>query len=373
MKLCIFTPTFLPLLGGAEVALDNLARQFVAKGHSPVVLAHGQPADLDVPYPVHRYQKPFCHRWFPERIGRHLRTLHQNEHFDLVMTIYGHPTGYAAVRERQRTGVPVVIGSQGGDLYRSSMRRRHRHLWKRIELAYRNADGLVAISTYMESLIRQINPDPKMIELIPNGLDPNELSQPAKRPADYQDTRPFCLSLGNLGPMKGFDDAIEAFARVRDQISPTILLVVGKGKLENELQQKARDLNVLDDVLFLGQRTGNDKRWLLQNCRFGVIPSLEEGHPLVGLEFLSVGRPVICSTNAAFDCMYDHEVNCLRVDAQRPTQLAEALRHMNGLDLARMGQISRERANTFEWSRIADRYLAFFDRVIEQASARRPI
>ena len=369
MKLCIFTPTFLPLLGGAEVALDNIARQFVAKGHHPVVLAHGQPVDLDVPYPVHWYAKPFCHRWFPERIGRHLRALHERERFDLIWTIYGHPTGYAAVRQRRHTNVPVVIGSQGGDLYRSSMRRRHRHLWKRIERAYRQADGLIAISSYMETLIREINPDPRLIELIPNGLDADDLNQPAERPADYHDTLPFCLSLGNLGPMKGFDDAIEAFAGIRDKVSPLILLVVGKGKLEAQLRQKAVDLGVTDDVLFLGQRTGNDKRWLLQNCRFGVIPSLEEGHPLVGLEFLAVGKPVICSTNPAFDCMFDHGVNCLRVEAGQPARLAEALCEMTGLDLDEMGRTSRQRARQFEWHNVADRYLAFFERVIHGAKA----
>ncbi len=64
--------------------------------------------------------------------------------------------------------------------------------------------------------------------------------------------------------------------------------------------------------------------------------------------------------------MYDHGVNCLRVDAQQPTQLAEAMRQMNGLDLAQMGRISRHRTQEFDWSRIADRYLTFFDRVIEQ-------
>ena len=371
MRVCLFTPTFLPLIGGAEVVLDALAGQFHAKGHHVVVLAHGEPAALDVPYAVHWYRKPPMHRFFPERIGRHLAALNRRERFDLIATIYGVPNGYAAVQVGRRAGVPVVIGSQGGDLYRSSMRRRHPHLWKRLIRAYREADGLIAISPYMEELIREINPNPRCLELIPNGIDLAVVRRPAPRPADFADERPFCLCLGNLGPMKGFDDAIEAFGAVRQQMDPTILLIVGSGKLESVLREQVRARELDRHVLFLGTRTGDDKHWLLQNCRFGIVPSLEEGHPIVGLEFLAVGKPVICSTNAAFDGMYEHDVNALRVPAQQPQQLAEAIVQMDGADLEAMGRVSRERAGRYEWSKIADRYLEFFTQLIEAGSPER--
>ena len=207
------------------------------------------------------------------------------------------------------------------------------------------------------------------MELIPNGIDADDVNRPAQQPGDYDDARPFCLALGNLGPMKGFDDAIEAFARIRGRIQPTILLIVGTGKLDAELRQKATDLHVSDDVLFLGARTGGDKRWLLQNCRFGVAPSIEEGHPIVGLEFLAVGKPLICSTNPAFDGMYEDQVNALRVEARQPEQLADAMLRMDTMDLGAMGAISRQRARSYEWPAIADRYLSFFDKVIAQHKA----
>ncbi len=36
------------------------------------------------------------------------------------------------------------------------------------------------------------------------------------------------------------------------------------------------------------------------------MPSHEEGHPLVALEFLAAGKPLICTDNPSFDGMYDH-------------------------------------------------------------------
>ena len=376
MRLCLFTPTFLPRVGGTEVVIDALARQFAARGHRTVVMAKSdtprQPAALDVPYRVRWYRKPVCHRLFPERLGRQLRQVFLEEQFDLVLAFYGQPTGYTAVRFGQLTGVPVVMVCQGGDLYKASKHRRRPHLWRRIVYAYNHADSIVAISPYTSTLIREIVPQPQALESIPNGIDVDSFHHPAARPADFRDPRPFCLCLGNLGPMKGFDDAIRAFARVRKQVAPMAMVVVGSGRLERYLRDLVR-LHRLDrDILFLGRRTGDDKRWLLQNCRFGLMPSIEEGHPIVGLELLSVGKPVICTTNPAFDDMYD-ELNAIRVPPRSPEALAEAMIQIGAMDHAWMGKISRDRAQRYAWSKIADRYLAMFDRLLTSRLEPRPV
>ena len=369
MRICFFTPTFLPGIGGTEVVTDALARQLHQAGHHVVVLAHGQPAPLEVPYGVRWYQKPLLHRFYPERIGRHLAALHRTERFDVIVANYGVPTGYAAVQVGRRFGVPVVVVSHGGDIYRSSMRRRHPHLWRRLVSAYREADGLICISPYIEQLVREINPEPRLLEMIPNGIDLAELSLPAQRPADYDESRPFCLCLGNLGPLKGFDDAVEAFGMARERLGSLIMLIVGTGRLEGALRDLVEERQLGDRVRFLGRRMGEDKRWLLQNCRFGLMPSIEEGHPVVGLELLATGRAVICTTNAAFDGMFDDGINALRVPPRTPAMLAEAMVRMQEADLETMGRISRQRAEQYDWPLIAERYLDFLKRVVDRASA----
>ncbi len=39
MRICLYTNTALPKFGGQEIVVDALARQFLALGHEPVVLA----------------------------------------------------------------------------------------------------------------------------------------------------------------------------------------------------------------------------------------------------------------------------------------------------------------------------------------------
>jgi len=366
MRLCIFTPNFLPALGGTELVTDALAREFVAKGHTTTVLAQGNPVSVQVPYPVVWYPKPMLPRWKPERVGRSLARLHAKEKFDLFLAMYAHPTGYAALKVGQKVGVPTIVVSHGGDLYRSSKDRKRPIVWRRTVYTYQNADGLVMISPYIEQLIREINPDPKLFERVPNGIDIDSIRDQALRPSDFTETRPFALCLGNLGPMKGFDDAIRAMSIAGEQLGELAIVIVGGGKLEQQLRDQAADLGVADRVLFMGERTGNDKRWFLQHCRFGVIPSIEEGFPLVSLEFLAAAKPMVCTTIAAFDEQCEEGVNSFRVLAKDPKALADAIQRMAQSDLDVMGQRSWEKVDNYSWSNVGDRYLGFIEKVLAQ-------
>lgn len=374
MKICLFTPTFLPKVGGTEVVTDALAREFQAQGHTPVVLAQGEPEELTVPYRVCWYRKPRGLQWFPERTAKALARLHEAEQFDIFCVNYGHPTGYGAVRLGKKLGVPVVVVSHGGDLYRTTKDRRRPHIWKRIVHAYSHADALVAISPYIEQLIREICPSPPSLRYIPNGIELEAFRAPATRPADFTDERPFVLCLGNLNELKGFDDAIAAYGMARAQraLADTQLVVVGDGPLDAELRRQAVELGLADHVRFVGRRTGNDKHWFLQNCQFGLMPSIEEGHPIVGLEFLACGKPIVCTTNRAFDHMYDDGVNSFRVEPKDRTALTAAVIRMAASDRTAMGACCRERSEGYTWAQVASRYLAFFGDIAAVSTAPSP-
>jgi glycosyltransferase involved in cell wall biosynthesis len=364
MRICIFIPHAMEGVGGAERATDDLARHLIRRGHHVVVLATGDPGAVQVPYPLYQFKKPFFHRFCPTWIARPLVQLHRREHFGVILCAYGEPTGYAAVRAGSKMRVPVVVISHGGDLYRSSIGRQRPRRWARITYAYRHADGLIAISPYIEQLIRELQPSPRLLEEIPNGIDPARVTGPAARPADFTDPRPFCLCLGNFWPAKGFADAIEAFGQVRDQLGDLTMLMVGMGRLEQAHRDQVRRLGLGDRVLFLGQRTGADKCWLLQHCRFGVMPSLEEGHAIVGLEYLAAGKPVVCTDLPFFDRGLIQGVNALRVPPRDPAALARALVRMHHCDQAAMGRAALEQVQNFAWPALVLRYEAFLEKVI---------
>ncbi len=370
MQIAYFTPVFLPDVGGAEYVTDALAREFVKAGHGVHVLARGKRdrAYLGLPYPVTGYPKMRWPHVYPERVVRHLRRLHARERFDVFLANYGRPTGIAAVRLTAQVGVPTVIVSHGGDLYRESEDRGRPHVFRRTVEAYREADAAIAISPHVEALIREVRPADRPLVCIPNGVDAAAMNAPAARPADFTEGRPFLLCLGNLTEFKGFDDAVDAFALARPALGDVALVIVGRGKMRPVIERKIAGHRLERHVHLLGQRTGDSKRWLMQHCRYGLMPSIEEGHPIVGLEFMAVGKPVVCSTNPSFNEMFIDGENSLRVPAREPAALAEAMRRMESMDLDAMGAVSRKRCGAFEWSVIAARYLEVMQAAIRTRS-----
>ena len=69
MRICFYTETALPKLGGQELVVDALARQFLALGHDITVLTQQprwryRPDDASLPYPVVRHPRFFStHRY----------------------------------------------------------------------------------------------------------------------------------------------------------------------------------------------------------------------------------------------------------------------------------------------------------------------
>ena len=72
MRVCLFTPTYLPSVGGAELAGDRILRGLQTRGHNVQVVCqdHGEPGEL--PYPVTRYKRPPAQHLWPEVLSKHL-------------------------------------------------------------------------------------------------------------------------------------------------------------------------------------------------------------------------------------------------------------------------------------------------------------
>lgn len=105
------------------------------------------------------------------------------------------------------------------------------------------------------------------------------------------------LYLGRLAEIKGVEYLIRAFALLEKKHKDVALLVVGDGPLLQKLRQLAGTLGI-KKIYFAGKITDiHQKAYLFQRSSFVVVPSIttksREGGPLVVLEALSAGRPVL--------------------------------------------------------------------------------
>ncbi len=100
--------------------------------------------------------------------------------------------------------------------------------------------------------------------------------------------------VGNLYEKgKGIKYLIKAFYNVKKAINDCLLIIVGTGPDELKLKQLCTSLDLQDDVIFTGW-VENPLQYM-KGFDLLVLPSLHEACPLVILESLYVGTPVIAS------------------------------------------------------------------------------
>jgi len=103
------------------------------------------------------------------------------------------------------------------------------------------------------------------------------------------------LAVGRLSEEKGHISLVNAFARVLKTGVRSRLVLAGDGPLRPMIESRCRELGIADRVRIAGWVSGDQVRQLLLESRALVLPSFAEGLPVVLMESLALGRPVVSS------------------------------------------------------------------------------
>jgi len=171
------------------------------------------------------------------------------------------------------------------------------------------------------------------IEVVPNGIE-----DPAARRNDSDTGRkkekPVIGYLGNFFESKGILDVLEAS---RDVISrhPDVTFRFAGAWTDQEPDTKNAAYRMVGEygldvnIEFAGVLRGSQKERFLAETSIFVFPSRYEGQPLVILEAMAFGLPVVSTRNvgAIDEMVVDGETGIL-VDKQSPEKIAQALVHL---------------------------------------------
>jgi len=125
-------------------------------------------------------------------------------------------------------------------------------------------------------------------------------------------------------PMKGLRYFIAAVPIVLEKIPKVRFLIVGGGPLTDSLKKQARDLKVIDNMLFLGVR--NDVPAILSLSDILVLSSVSsEGLPTVILESLCAGKAFVATDLDQCKEIITHRQNGLLVKTADERMLAQAV------------------------------------------------
>lgn len=167
-------------------------------------------------------------------------------------------------------------------------------------------------------------------------------------PLEILDDAVRLLTVGRLEPPKGHSTLLAALALLPAKIS---LRIAGAGSLRGSLEERVRELGLVDRVTFLGQVPPSAVAREIQDAHVVVVPSVVETFSLVALEAIVTGRPVVSTPNGGPDAWMEPAWGRV-TEGHRPEDLAAAIREEIAHLAARDSQ-SASRAARGRYSRRA--------------------
>lgn len=193
------------------------------------------------------------------------------------------------------------------------------------KLTYANCYKFVAITKVMQSMIEKKH-GLKNVTTIYNPINIQEIITNSKQEIDIDFE--YIIGVGHFNSnQKQFDKLIYAYAKSDLPNNKISLVILGEGLNKENLENIARKNNVSDLVHFLGFKSNPYK--YIRQAKFFVLSSMFEGLPMVLLETLACGTPVV-----SFDCptgpkeVVIHEENGLLIEDQNMDKLIEGINNM---------------------------------------------
>ncbi|WP_107667790.1 glycosyltransferase [Cyanothece sp. BG0011] len=155
----------------------------------------------------------------------------------------------------------------------------------------KRAAFVVAISSYGKSqLYRWCDfKDWDKIKIVHCGVDDAFFNLPYQPIAE----KPCFVSVGRLSEQKGQYLLIEAASKLVSQGYDFKLFLVGDGDLRQPIEEAINHFNLKDTVEITGWATQAEVQKYILQSQVMVLPSFAEGLPVVIMESLALGRPVI--------------------------------------------------------------------------------
>jgi glycosyltransferase involved in cell wall biosynthesis len=377
------TDYFLPRSsGGVERAVYEVARNLVEAGHQVTVLTlrkKGEPSresmagievvrvpGWDLSGRLGAQVAVSVHAW--PAIWREL----SKGRYDVVHahSIFFHVSLVAAVLTRFKKlplvttahlGSPEELGGKvalATSLFEKTIGR----------IILRRSDAVIAVSQAVGDHVSKGMKHRERLHVIPNGVDLTRF-KPAVRQAEDEaasEEGPVrVMVVGRLIFNKGPQFVIEAAPRVLAQYPETRFVFVGDGPIEDELRNEASKLGIRSSVDFLGHR--EDIPELLATGSMAVRASLSEGLPLVALEAMAAGLPVIATDVGGTREVVEDGVTGYLLQPNDVEGLADRICRLVGDAALRREMGARGRRfveDGYDWSRIAERTVGVYRGVV---------
>jgi len=379
MRILMLNYEFPPIGGGGGYVTYYLARNMAQQGHE-VYLISSQFKDLPEDeemdgffvhrVPVLRKRADVCqvHEMFSYVVSAGLYSLKLVKEFqpDIVQVFFGIPSGAIGWMLNKVYGLPYVVFLGGRDVPRPNpdptyYRLLYGVLGPAIKSIWRRAIRVVACSDGLRELALKFAPNAR-ISVIPDGIDLTKF-RPVQREVEPEVVR--ILTIGRLIPRKGIQFLIRALPDIiRNTKRDFEVEIVGDGPYREELVKLATELKVTHKLNFVGTIPYEHLAKRYQEADIFVLCSLAEGMPLVVLEAMASGLPIVASRVQGIEDLVA-ENGYLFKPGDWDSLVAKLVPLINdGQKRIEMGKESIKRVQKYDWENIANAYLHIYEATI---------
>lgn len=374
-KILIFSFAYIPYVGGAEVAVQEITDRINDFHFDLITLRF----DKNLPE-AEKIGNTIVYRLkgtkllFPFISLFKALSLHKKYKYEIIWAIMANRAGFAALFFKfLHPEVKFLLTLQEGDTL-DYPRKRMGILWPFLKFLFKRifqkADYIQAISRYLARWAMQMgarNP----VAVVPNGVDlqkfkvqvPKLKVNAFKKKSNIKEDDKILITTSRLVEKNAVGDVIEAMKYLPENIK---FLVLGIGPIEKQLKFQVVSSKIQERVKFLGHIEPREVPKYLTISDVFVRPSLSEGLGNSFLEAMAAGLPVIATPVGGIpDFLKDGETG-LFCETKNPKNIAEKIKILLGNKELRKKIIKNAQemvARDYDWDLIASKMRNIFEKL----------
>jgi glycosyltransferase involved in cell wall biosynthesis len=369
-KICLVTHFFPPHIGGIEKVAEEQGKRLLKLGYRVSVLTSkthaqneyfregihvyhypvlGLAERVGLPYPIPLFK---AYRIFEDVIRK----------CDLVHA-HGHPyiSSHVACKIAKKYKKPLILTQHNTFIDFQSWLNILEHLndWAIGRTVLKDADRVITVSRKTMEYVLKLGADKSKTSVIYNGVDQNFFHPMNKEKSrdrlGLPENKVLILTVRRLVYKNGLDTLIESASLLAQDFPNLLFIIIGNGPDRQFITNRIRQRGVNENVRLAGFVPENLLPLYYNAADYFVIPSSSgEGLPMVLLEAMACGLPVIATTVGGTTEIIKDMVNGFLVPPRDQRTLAQTISKLVSLkkeSYASRIEIRKTIEDNFNWDK----------------------
>lgn len=248
--------------------------------------------------------------------GEGLLNVCLHEHFDIIVSYHG-----STLQKMCFSGNAKTVKYIHGDIETNLPYRRNiMHIIDDI----RKFDRIICVSEIAKRSFVDITGISENVLTFHNPLNSDNVLHLSQVEADLPHDLPLICAVGRLAEEKGFDRLIRIHKDILDDGIPHRLVIVGDGEQYTQLMSIITELHAENSVIMAGYQVNPYS--YMRNSNFLVCSSYTEGLPVIAMEALCLGVPIVSSAPSVGEIFGDEP--CGLITGPDDSSLEAGIRRM---------------------------------------------